>query len=226
VSFTPGGFSRLATATRLRLDWAGIQVRGGCSDGHQVLLPGDTKVSSKWHSGMEHDTRETHEEQFKRPLRQVVLYCSVSGLRYGFIITDAELYCFRRRKSPEPQQSLSANREQRQTPAAREPGHSRSGSGTTTTSSMSVDGSSSVAGSIYTDDGMPNFEEASLEGAWVPWRASGHGRMTVNLALFFLHLLAAAETSLELSYPEIGSWYHDGGVWKQVGSGRVRDDLL
>ncbi len=83
---------------------------------------------------------------------------------------------------------------------------------------MSVDGS--VAGSIYTDE-MPGFEEASLESAWVLWGASGRGRMTVNLALFFLHLLAAAETSVEMSYPKKGSWYHNGGVWEQVGSGKV-----
>jgi hypothetical protein len=99
VSFSQGAFSRLETQSKLPPHWAGVRV-AEATQGHQVLVPGDTKVSSKWQSGLERATRKSEKKRFKDVLRQVVHYCSIGNLRYGFVITDKELYCFRRTKSP------------------------------------------------------------------------------------------------------------------------------
>ena len=103
-------------------------------------------------------------DEFLKPLRQVLLYCTKVNPRYGYIITDAEAFFFRRTKSEEPTRPLSTNRPQRQHIQST---HNRVASITSVisgTSSMSLDSS----GAPYTDAGNPDINEGPLEYTVVP----------------------------------------------------------
>ncbi|EQL30621.1 uncharacterized protein BDCG_17268 [Blastomyces dermatitidis ER-3] len=53
-------------------------------------VPGDTKVSGKWNT-QQHD--HSKQEEFYKPLRQVVHYAKLFNTRYAYIISDKELVC-------------------------------------------------------------------------------------------------------------------------------------
>ena len=53
----------------------------------------------------------------------------------------------------------------------------------------------------YTDDGNPEVNMADLEVLSIPWdRSEG---LTINLALFALHMLASVSRDVKHSYPGI-----------------------
>ncbi|KAK2882695.1 hypothetical protein FQN49_000094 [Arthroderma sp. PD_2] len=56
--------------------------------------------------------------------------------------------------------------------------------------------------SAYTDQGNPDRNEA-VEMVVIPWSENRPGRLTVNLALFWLHILAAFDIEPEASYPAL-----------------------
>lgn len=198
-----GALSDVEEDLRLRHDWAGIVVNAQSPNPPYVnRVPGDTKQSHKWASMMCKPKFEENSEDFLNPLRRVLLYCVKVNSRYGYIITDEEACFFRRTKSEEPAVPLSTNRPQRQNPQST---HNRGASINTVTSgtsSMSID----TSGSPYTDGGNPDINEKFLEFMTVPWRASGPNSLTINLCLWFIHLLAASDNSVKESYPVLGTW--------------------
>ncbi|KAL8745926.1 MAG: hypothetical protein Q9190_001987 [Brigantiaea leucoxantha] len=215
VTWTWGSLGTLQYNPSLRPDWAGIYYSAGFP--YLNLVPGDTKQSQKWNSNM--DVPASREE-FKKPLRQVLTYCIEANSRYGYIITDRELYVFRRTKSPEPDFPLSTNRPQRQRTHER---FSSIGSTTSAATTMS-------SGSPYTDAGNPDINEAPLEVLSIPWENSGHNTITINLALWFIHMLAASDNSVQEWYPQLGSWQvigEDKGkyTYQQSGSNRTTQKL-
>ena len=77
-------------------------------------------------------------------------------------------------------------------------------------SAMSLDSSSIVSPRVgkspsnYTDNGNSGVNEASVQVARIHWGETRPGRLTVNLALFWLHILAAFDIGLETSYSPLG----------------------
>ncbi len=62
------------------------------------ILPGDTKLSSKWSSSTinpgdieKHDVRQ----DWYQPIAQIFTYCVRNNARYGYLITDKELVVIR-----------------------------------------------------------------------------------------------------------------------------------
>ena len=50
-------------------------------------MAGDTKLSARWQPNL----HRTNDEQWRRPIRQVLTYSNDIQCRYGFLITDNEL---------------------------------------------------------------------------------------------------------------------------------------
>ena len=218
-------------------DWAGIDAD---SDPLTNRVPGDTKVSSKWHTDLFEKGRSERVE-FLKPLSQVNYYAKRSKTRYGYVISDKELLCFRRSLSEYEEESLAAMRQRRgtqppttpSTPSSsppfevviqnrrpqqfltpeRQPMRPRQDSITSRMSTMSIDSPSIMVSSPadmrsspsrYTDDDDPDVNEAVIEVAVIPWGEDRPGHLTVNLALFWLHILAAFDIDMQPSYPPLG----------------------
>ncbi|KAL8919894.1 MAG: hypothetical protein Q9172_004742 [Xanthocarpia lactea] len=90
--------SKGGTTRKLQPDWAGKKQLAGCGDLPPNILPGDTKLSSKWHSsnmrfGIVRDMDNS--EKWLPAIRQIYTYCLKANARYGFLITDQELLVIR-----------------------------------------------------------------------------------------------------------------------------------
>ena len=219
-----GSLSHVEKDTRLRPDWAGTI--HSPNPPYVNRVPGDTKQSKKWTSTMCESGVRGQREEFLKPLRQALLYCIKVNSRYGYIITDAEGFFFRRTKSEEPIRPLSIYRPQRQHTQSIHNRVASIASVTSVTSATSLDSSSSP----YTDAGNPDINEGPLEYAVVPWNSCGSDSITINLSLWFIHLLATSDNSVKEWYPVLGTWQtvtdsYGRNQYQQVGSNRTESKL-
>ena len=145
IAFTKGTDAQAPRGAGRRANFSGTFL--SFSDLPRNRLPGFAKLSSKWRSNMEHGTKKEQDE-FWRVLGQVVRYSAAAGTRYGYIITDQELFAFRRK-------TLICNKE-------------------------------------------------GIDAVSVHWDDNGPEQLTINLALFALHALAAGKIRLRCEYPQIG----------------------
>ena len=168
----------LAPAKKLRPDWGGVKWYRGNTRKPRNVLPGDTKLSYKWSSAdITLGPTKIHPKNadWLRPLTQVFSYCVRSDSRYGYLITDKELVVLR----------------------------IRPGSLTKIQATVKTMGSSKV----------PNLTPAAqarltgiLEFQAIPWQSknrvlrSQRSGMTVNLALWWLHMLAAEDSAIREQY--------------------------
>ncbi|KAK4031760.1 hypothetical protein C8A01DRAFT_21078 [Parachaetomium inaequale] len=152
-------------------------------------LPKDYKTASKWESlpflrqALTNETGEgegkwkTGEmtEQAAMPIRQVYTYCVKSGCRYGCILTTAEAFIFRIKPRTEMRDSATTG------------------------------GCSSKTQTInqaLKADGL-------MEYVSIPWENHNHddpdnyADLTVNLALWFVHILAGNAHRVDWSYPKL-----------------------
>ncbi|PGH28400.1 hypothetical protein GX50_08865 [[Emmonsia] crescens] len=79
--------NHLVSSPKLFPDWAGVKA---ARDGYRNCCPGETKLSTKWHSV---DERKDH---YYWPTAQVLNYCGKEWKpRYGYLITQEELALLR-----------------------------------------------------------------------------------------------------------------------------------
>lgn len=167
-----------ASNSKLRPDWGGVQRPTTHISKPKNVLPGDTKLSNKWSSGLI-KLGQVHLDYKKidwlRPLTQVFSYCVRSNSRYGYVITDKELVVVRIRPGSE-------------------------------TDSQSAIG---IQGSFESSDPTPATRARStgiLEYQAIPWENDANAAdkkcegMTVNLALWWLHMMAAESNEIEDHY--------------------------
>ncbi|MCJ1258317.1 hypothetical protein MMC24_006149 [Lignoscripta atroalba] len=165
------------------------------------LLPGDTKVSAKWSSELIKTGEMTNNRESKdwtRPISQIYSYCVRNNTRYGYIITDAELVAVRIRlvQQHDPQTSFDTAR-------------------------SSPEPAKSVIHRART--------EGILEYKAIPWTEGGNeaGRnsksMTINLALWWLHLIATGKTDIGDDYGTLRDtlWEQDAKDQKQGSEDQV-----
>lgn len=161
------------------------------------LLPGDSKVSKKWSSSLIEPGRVQNRwgnKNWLSPLRQIYSYCLSHNRRYGYLITDIELVVVR--------VSLNLKTEQ-----------------------MSQVFNSDI-------DSLRECARKSgvLEYKAIPWQsATGDptqkpSGLTMNLALWWLHLMATGNTNIGGDYGELRN-----AVWAPVSrkkpSTSLRPDL-
>lgn len=168
-------------------DWAGImkdKVYDNFVDGqkrvtHKNLLPGDTKLSTKWNS--EKMEKAKNDPAMKAPINQILTYCVTAEVRYGYLITQEEVVVFRisERDLSEPDLESKGQRRRLEKNAL----------------------------------GMPQEKMFGRGKSWymeykaIPWELDEGVRsnnLTVNLALWWLHMLAVQERSLEATYSKLG----------------------
>ena len=182
---------------RRRPDWAAVNdaSRDARSKSEsRNLLPGETKLSKKWSSLAinQGDIEEADlKENWYQPLAQIFTYCVRNNARYGYIITDKELVVFRVgpiHHSDETDRRLS---------------HGKRAEG----SDMELGTKGSRWNKMETTE--PNvraMDSGLMEYKVIPWarpaRSSQNSsmKMTVNLALWWLHMLAMNESSIKAKY--------------------------
>ena len=173
-----------------RPDWAAVKgsTQDGASTKAKNLLPGETKLGSKWSSSMINpgfiDEEEFQEDWFQ-PISQIFTYCVRNKARYGYLITDRELVVVRVGPRNEDDNIDSQ-------------------------SSMEV-GSIGVkkrrrSMAIVEEPHLRVIEDGSLQYRSIPWESfvedsdRKRGTMTVNLALWWLHMMAADSNDIQETY--------------------------
>ncbi|CAD6578640.1 MAG: hypothetical protein ASARMPRED_008790 [Alectoria sarmentosa] len=200
---------------QFRPDWAGIQKctldpnKNSDDKKPNNILPGDTKLGTKW-SSRDIVSGPVQIEYSKvnwlRPLNQVYTYCVRSNARYGYIITDKELVVLRVRPLLEAEQSQVTN------------GSPASLSDFDSTQNGSPTSQSSFQATTYSqehdegnDSKLPSatfeqMEDGNLEYKAIPWsnaRTRDPRRsedLTVNLALWWLHIMASVSSNIKEQY--------------------------
>ncbi|KAK2875347.1 hypothetical protein FQN49_001665 [Arthroderma sp. PD_2] len=79
----------------------------------------------------------------------------------------------------------------------------------------------------YKDDGMGG-EYRPVEMKSIPWSNSGPGKLTVKLALWWIHMMAAApgcDITVGPGYPALDSWVLRDGVYHHITTGIVAKKL-
>ncbi|KAK2805946.1 hypothetical protein FQN49_008814 [Arthroderma sp. PD_2] len=238
IDMTRGGRARLQantgddSETKVYPDWAGVQ-SSEYSTGFVNRCPGDTKLSTKW------TTRKPTVDSFKWPLAQMLKYCGDSWkTRYGYLITQKELVVLRfsrekigsgvaLKRSPRgthPPPAQPSAQSARQRPRQRNDSiasymsldhsspHSRQSSGSAPRS---------AGGESYIDNQL-DIEYHPVEMKSIPWKNYGPGRLTVKLALWWIHMLAAApggDIYIDHDYPPLHSWVPINGHYRHTSTG-------
>lgn len=228
-------------------DWAGVKAvaSSGGTAGPEYInrCPGDTKLSTKWRS-----TGDRQQEPYMWPIAQILNYCGGNWqTRYGYIITQRELVVLRFSREIIPS-GLAAKRSPRAPVSSGlpaqlrgHPAHQRNISTTSTTSGMSIDrpsghscesstssaaGAMSVGNQSFQDDQM-GVEYRPVEMKSIPWNNSGSNKLTVKLALWWIHMLAAApgcDISIRHEYPPLDAWEPANGGYRHISTGKFSKD--
>ena len=205
-------FLQLAKEKRFP-DWAGIQPAVSRADAQGTtissinILPGDTKVSKKWLSDDIVDgplDTDYTPDNWQRPLKQVYTYCVRANARYGYIITDKELVVIRIGPSTLEKSPTSTQ-------------ESSQGFGLVHAIPDITEDESSQ-GCFEYDEGndyaLPKQilnkmkrDGGILEYKAIPWSNDNGGKprraqdsMTVNLALWWLHMMASVSSIIKERY--------------------------
>ena len=150
------------------------------------ILPGDTKVSSKWKSSsIKMGNRDVYNTKpdLTRPVIQVYNYCLKANARYGYIITDEELVVLRIR--------------------AKEKADGRGDS------QKSMENSQGSQEFYASEEQKQARKRGEVELMSIPWEnhvTEEHAvdsTLTVNLALWWLHIMAAADYRIGRQYPNL-----------------------
>jgi len=179
------------------------------------LLPGDTKVSRKWDSANltkgDVNKADVKDKRWFQPVGQIYTYCVRLNARYGYIITDKELVVFRIRPLPQtsaPQEEVSTGKKRK-----RQDEYTKLDSNIIATSQERED----------FVEGAPEATRALTDGLMeykaIPWNSHAPTSqrnpevMTVNLALWWLHMMAAESSAIEEDYVTLAEavWDTDPG---------------
>ncbi|KAM3555348.1 hypothetical protein MY1884_005635 [Beauveria asiatica] len=171
-------------------DWSVVSCSHSSTEGMPNILPGDTKISSKWWSGMLDD--EDNFDEWKKVLDQIVTYLALWSTRYGFIITNTEVVVLRISRQ-RLHAGIAAHRTRR----------IRRSDATIIPSSDPV----SIASSEGFQDVNPLHWDFGVEYKAIPWYEHGPGKLTGKLALWALARMASyGDHSIEYSYPDLDTW--------------------
>ena len=218
ISMAKGGQGTFSGSAKYRPDWAGIQSRpqqpnSARQDGRSKnVLPGDTKVSTKWSS---HDIvsgpvqSEYTTKDWLRPLTQVYTYCVKANARYGYIITDKELVAIRVRPNvdTDDQPTNDSQDSWKDVALSQEDPQKAQSSFQEAISLPKYDESNGSMPSSPTlaqmcDDGRLEYKAISWSNAKTrdPRRRND---LTVNLALWWLHIMASVSSNIQEQYPPL-----------------------
>ncbi|KLU91023.1 hypothetical protein MAPG_09548 [Magnaporthiopsis poae ATCC 64411] len=193
-----------------RMDWClASPQHPGAQAKYRCILPGDSKLDSKWNA----ELYNIDYEEWRKPVDQVVGYMINSRWRYGFAITDQELYVFRITLLPISVGSVPTLRTrpgiwETALPTGAEGDYDYS---VADLSAMTADMTiASRQTADYDHQADLRHRDYRLQCAIVPWSAHGRDRLTVNLALWCLSMMSMGDGSIQTEYPPLDSWREDG----------------
>ncbi|KAJ3539610.1 hypothetical protein NM208_g5418 [Fusarium decemcellulare] len=171
------------------------------------LLPGDTKLSTKWRPDMVSSQKAVERYQWTLPSSQVITYAAQSSRRYGFIVTDEALVVLRFTKQ-RIGHGLAATRPRRaMEPRTYKPFTSSENDASSLSESAPLDSPKSQS---YIDNDFADALDGEFlppEYAVIPMAAHGNGKLTVKLSMFCLCLMAGGDFgSMGYGYPPLDSW--------------------
>ncbi|CAD6444321.1 f71897bd-8cf6-4b44-92cf-c9f489f30bc9 [Sclerotinia trifoliorum] len=189
-------------------DWAGI-----CNESYgRSVLPGDSKYAQQefsWTPTEDHyeKTDDTSSEASsdanssaiatERALTQVNHYAKIYKSRYCYLISPKQALLVRRRKDEQlpASESLAKNRPLRQKPVAMPSQSQRSESEPRSPSPARSD--------AYVEDTEPDTNMQYLQLCAVPWGIPEEEGISLNLALWAMHMISAVENDVRSSYPAL-----------------------
>ncbi|ATY62557.1 hypothetical protein A9K55_006960 [Cordyceps militaris] len=161
------------------------------------VLPGDSKISSKWWPEMLNN--ESYHVEWTNVVSQVATYMAACSSRYGFIVTDREVVVLRiTRQAVGP--GLATSRSPRRITRRN------------IMSDSSVAASSSSpripSSQDYVDDNPLNWDYWTIH--WQKSYRSGD-KLTPQLALWALAMMAShGDNHIDYSYPGLDTWRAEG----------------
>ena len=181
-------------------DWAAV-LRVSTRQRTSSILTGDTKVSWKWNSRRV-ELGEVDEvfmgSRWLEPIKQIFSYCRKLNVRYGYIITDEELVVTRilpfledHLKSPANTQESEISISSPKNPA------------------IISEPSKKSLQNLKAED----FKNGTLEFKAIPWKiGASDDALTINLALWWLHMMALENNETCYDYPPLAE---DPGAQKK-----------
>ena len=170
------------------------------------LVPGDTKISTKFWAEMIHDVANYNE--WRKVLTQVVSYSAEHRVRYGFIVTDAGLTVIRITRQY-VSGGLAAGRAAAAAAAAAAVAYGNLAPGSQQSSGSDISmGTSepSLPSSDSYQDSNPNNWDFNLEYKHILW-ATHARQLTAKLALWALALMSlGGDNYIDYSYPGLNTW--------------------
>lgn len=192
-----------------RPDWAGVKqpvrIEKASSRVHNIL-PGETKVSKKWSSGNinQGDLEESDRAKpWFPPLAQLFTYCVRNNARYGYIITDKELVVVRVRPAYKVKANDGDSQQSNESFDYKPPDNAR----TAKRSEEPVEDTPAGRTRLH----------GLLEYRVIHWKAERYGKpgtelMTINLALWWLHMMAADNCIIQDRYSDLRDTQWSGGA--------------
>ncbi|KAI1187757.1 hypothetical protein F5B17DRAFT_452645 [Nemania serpens] len=165
-----------------RPDWCLYRAAADAGVGvYKNLLPGDIKPAKRWKSEWINSSKTSLKRKANLMLAQITKYMALGNTRYGFILSEEELVPMRLSKFMRDTQAQEELAQHESTYAEQ-----------LTNSSMSFN---EDPDGCYAD--AARREGVRLEYCRIPWTASGENSFTVNLALWWLSVLAVQEASIK-----------------------------
>lgn len=201
---------------RLGPDWAGIQPGSIDPSKHALpknILPGDTKVSRKWKS--KDIERGCVDEEYLsgdwiQPISQVSTYCIKADARYGYIITDEELVVLRISQMTEDELAAWIANNGKSEDVAPPQGDSQATDASFNSAdhakSNEREKSKAIKPAAKQKEEKIEFLLEYKAIKWTDARRPGDPRssdLTVNLALWWLHIMASVDTHIGDKYQSL-----------------------
>ena len=218
IYMVKGGQACLPKPNKYRPDWAGVQLNVSHtsateSNKSKNILPGDTKLSAKWSS--QDIIPGPVQSEYTRggwllPLRQIYTYCIKGNARHGHIMTDKELVVLRVRPNLESENSQSTHNSQdsRQESASQQQGSQRVD--TVSHQTILVQEHDESNDSPMSSPTLAQMcDGGRLEYKAIPWSNAKskdprrRNELTVNLALWWLHIMASVSSNIKDQYPPL-----------------------
>ncbi|KAJ3578310.1 hypothetical protein NPX13_g2256 [Xylaria arbuscula] len=205
---------------RLNPDWTLVDSTAFLDNGKFAsIMPGDTKLSARW------DPSQDLNDQWRRPVRQILTYSNDIQCRYGFLITDNELVVFQfARESVGP--GIATTRGTRTATTTQTHQRVLSDSTQLSESVQAMSISESSGAQSYVESGK-GFEYQDPKYQIIPWVNEGKEVLTVRLGLFYLCMMAGYGASdIRTGYCKLDTWCRlDDGSYQHNTSGFTKRKL-
>lgn len=197
---TGRGHLRGANGRSQMPDWCAYQQKAGQGPFFPNIVPGESKPAGKWKSEWINSETESLRKKAHHVMVQMTKYMWEAKTRYGFILSEEELVPVRLSAFTKEQQVVRNNNEGTKNKGQLENTdhffQDLDEDGDDVTDEDDQD-SNTPSNASYAGSTRKTFLQ--MEYSRIPWTASGHEVLTVNLVLWWLPVLAVQENAIKKS---------------------------